>query len=762
MARVRGEGQRWLLPMGGDSQTSRMVDVVLGLRTPHLYTYAVPEELVATLRLGAKVRVPHGRKRTLEGWAVRWSSTTWTHTHKNILEITDPEPLAPEPLLELALWMADYYCATPIAALEAIAPKALRERPTRAVRWLQAAPETPGPLTPRQRALVDALGAGEMRRSELLTRANASAAVLRTLVRRGVILETVRRVHAQPAAAAPPDAADAPAFAPAPEDEYALTAAQHTAITRIAAAAGERQAFRVFVVFGAPGSGKTEVYVRAIRAAVAAHRQAILLVPEIALATQTVERLARRFARVAVLHSQLAPAARLGTLRRIERGEFDVVIGTRTAVFAPCPRLGLIVVDEEQETGYKNLAMPYYHARDVAIKRAQASAAAVVLGSATPSLETWHNATRLPHYELLRLPERAPGAAPPKVHVERVNPEIPPETRPLLMPRLAAAIPRVLAEGGQVILLHNRRGYAAALRCEACGLVVTCTRCGAALVYHRADRRLKCHRCERWSSPPAGCVDATCGGRLKPGGMAIQRLEEELRRLVPAARLVRLDSDTMRRRVDYETALRSFARGEAEVMIGTQMVAKGLDFVNVRLVGVIDADAAMSLPHFRAAEQTMQLLVQVVGRAGRREAESEAIVQTGPQAAELIELARRGDYEAFADAELKLRQELGFPPAKRWVRIVCSDPQPKRARLAAEGVSERLRLAAGRVNARIRVDAAEPCVIAKQRDRYRYQVIVRAPREAPLHAVLRDADPATALRAKVERLTVDVDPLELL
>ena len=277
----------------------------------------------------------------------------------------------------------------------------------------------------------------------------------------------------------------------------------------------------------------------------------------------------------------------------------DVVIGTRSAVFAPRPRLGLIVVDEEQDSSFKSLSSPLLHARDVAIKRAQLERVPIVLGSATPALETWHNAQTLPHYHLLHLPQRVGSAELPQTCIVQTGPRELGQTTTLLSPELLACLTETLAAGDQALLLHNRRGYAVHLRCTHCGLTVRCTGCGGMLVYHQPDNQARCHRCGKSEPAPQKCLDQTCGGRLERVRLAIQRLEEELRRNFPTARLLRLDRDTMRRREDYAAALQSFEAGQADIMLGTQMVAKGLDFPRVRLVGVIDADAILWMPDFR-------------------------------------------------------------------------------------------------------------------------------------------------------------------
>ncbi len=626
---------------------------------------------------------------------------------------------------------------------------------TPACRAWTATPLTTPP-TPRQQAVLDAVGDGARRQRDLLRETRADPRVVKTLCERGLLECAIRRELA-------PNSAPVLSAAPQPcaEDDFALTPGQQAAAVRIGAQLAQPDAFRVFLLFGVPGSGKTEVYVRVLRAALARGRQAILLIPEIALTTQLVERLARRLPRVAVLHSQLTPGARQTTLAAIAAGDVDVVLGTRSAVFAPCPRLGVLVVDEEQEPSFKNLAAPYYHARDVAIKRGQLEGVPVVLGTATPALETWFNAQQRKHFELLRLPARVPGARLPQVrHIER--PECDLDETPLLSPELRGALESTLAAGHQAILLHNRRGYAPFLRCAKCGLLLRCERCGCHLVYHRTEEVLKCHRCGGARPVPPCCVDNTCRGKLRRAGSAIQRLEEELRASHPTARLLRLDRDTMRRRDDYRQALDRFEAGDADILLGTQMVAKGLDFPRVRLVGVIEADAALRLPDFRAGERVFQLVVQVIGRAGRRDGDSLALVQSTGRAADLMGHALRLDYEHFATRELRDRQRLTLPPAARLARLVLADPRPHRAQQAAEQLAEQLTTRAATLHAGLRVESAARCVVGHLRGRLRYQVLVRGPRDAGLTPLLAATLEERDLRPRVERFTIDVDPQELL
>lgn len=769
-------GQPWLLPASGAAARDAVADVAVARRARGLVTVAVPARLRKLVGLGAMVRFPLGtRGRMADGWVLRISEAEWDHTRPQIAEVLDARQLLTPGLVELALWVSGYYAASPGRTISTILPAVVRQRPQRTALRVRWTGRMPGASLPRkQQRLFDAIREGDATRGDLLKRVGASPAVLKRLVEAG--LADVYRAPVVATVAAPgfspaeSSGAALPPIAPgSPEDAFVLSEAQQAALHSIEGDLS-RGDFRVTLLYGVPGSGKTEVYVRAMRAAVAGGRQAILLVPEIALTTQVVQRLARRFARVAVLHGHLTPGQRRETFASIARGDADVVIGTRTAVFAPCPRLGLIVVDEEQESSYKNLASPFYHARDVAIKRGQLEKAAVLLGSATPSLESWFNATHAAHFRLARLDSRVGGATPPRVRcvqrAQRLEAAAGPSTEepPLLAAELVAALRETLAAGGQAILLHNRRGYAMYLRCGRCGLMVRCARCAAPLVLHRAKQEatMRCHHCGATTPAPTRCLDDTCNGPLLRSRAGVQRLEEELARWLPSARLSRLDSDSMRTREAYEAALGAFERGDADVLLGTQMIAKGLDFPRVRLVGVVEADAGLGLPDFRAAERTFQLITQVIGRAGRRNGDSLAIVQCAERAPPVIEAALRMDYEAMAALELPLRRSLGYPPYGRMTRLVFADADARRARGAARSAAESLRRLAGRVHAGVTVCDAEPCVMQRVRGRWRWQVLVLGPRDAGMQQLLRAAESGRLLRGGVQRMVIDVDPIEML
>jgi primosomal protein N' (replication factor Y) len=762
-AQTESSRQLWLVPDEGRTHRGPVADVALRFRAPHPYSYAVPDDLAPRVRPGVWVRVPYGRGgRLVEGVCLRVDERVWTQTQKPIAEVLSAEPVLTPALIELGLWIGEYYGCPPGMTLAALVPSAARQTRRRRVVYLRATGQSPeSELTPKRQALWDLLRETPLPRSEALERAGVGASVADALCAMG-LLEVVTEHEEVPPDVAAPSTGPRP---PCPEDAFTLNDGQQAALDRINQATQTEDLFRVLLLFGVPGSGKTEVYVRAIREVIARGRQAILLVPEIALATQIIQRLARRFDRVAILHGWLSTSDRRATWHAIAAGGVDVVIGTRSAVFAPCPNLGLIVVDEEQDSSYKNLAAPYYHARDAAIKRAQNVRVVCVLGSATPSLETWHSAQTLGHFELLRLPGRVAGARLPDVRLVEMGRRELGQTTTILSPELQQHLVETLAAGEQAILLHNRRGYALHLRCTACGLIIACPRCRAHLVFHHADNTMRCHRCGVREPVPPRCPDSTCGRPLERRGLAIQRLEEELTRLVPEARLLRVDRDTMRRRGSYEEALARFEAGDADLLLGTQMVAKGLDFPRVRLVGVIDADAAPWLTRdFRSAEHVFQLVMQVVGRAGRHEGRSLAVVQSAgvPEMRSAIRWAIRMDYEHFAAELLTTRRRFQCPPFTRLLRIVLADARPGRVREEACRLATELTGVAGRLRAGLSVREAAPCAIGRLREMARWEIVVQGPRDDSIQRFLRTVLSEKTLTARVQRLTVDVDPVDML
>ena len=529
-----------------------------------------------------------------------------------------------------------------------------------------------------------------------------------------------------------------------------FTAAQQGAVeaVREALAAGRGR----LLVHGVTGSGKTEVYLQAIEDCLAGGRGAIVLIPEIALTPQTISRFAERFSgRIAVLHSLLTPSEKAHEWRRLRSGEASVAIGPRAAIFAPIAELGLIVVDEEHSTTYKQLRVPRYHAVDVAHRLSDLAGCVVLLGSATPSVTSYNAHGRaagdFEGARILELPERYSGAPLPVMEVADMRSD---DSWSLSRPvgnRLAEACRAELARGGQVILYLNRRGLAWYARCRKCGEAVGCPNCSVSLVYHGATRELSCHYCGHTEPMPQACPN--CEARdLRTVGFGTERIEAEARRLFPDARVVRLDRDTASTRDSYYGIWDSFGRGEVDILVGTSMVAKGWDLPGVGLVGVVDADQALNYPDFRAAEDTFASLVQVAGRARRSDAR--AIVQTMNPHHYAVRLALRHDYHDFFAEELAVREALDFPPFSRLVEVTASAPEDETARRLAEGYAAALRdNVVSQGIAGVTVLGPSPAFIHRLRGEYRWSLTIRG----------RDLAPIKPLLPEGRGFIVDVDPL---
>ncbi len=553
---------------------------------------------------------------------------------KELVEILDPIPLIDGRMLELTRWLAEYYACSWGQALDAAVPAGVKKHAgTRVGTFLVVPEETreamrAGPIEPKlsakQTAVLEVLCRGDepLTTSDVCRLAKCSPVPVQALLKQGLV-HTVRRrlpigLGGPSAAAAEPPRRDRAGDGrrrprrPAAKPALVLTDEQAATLARIEPAL-ESGGFAPFLIHGVTGSGKTEVYLSAIERVVARGREAIVLVPEISLTPQTIRRFRRRFGRVAVLHSHLSDAERHRHWQSIAAGEVEVVVGVRSAVFAPARRLGLIVIDEEHESTFKQETTPRYHARDVAVKRAQMEGIPILLGSATPSLETWRNADR-GRYTRLAMPSRVGGRPMPEVQIIDLRHE----KAPLggLSESLRQAMAQALQEGGQVILLLNRRGFHTFVICPKCGEVVKCHACDVAATYHKSRHVLICHTCDAERACPPACPSCRATG-LHYGGIGTERLEREIELAFPEYASRRMDSDTMRSPGSHEQVLAAFKAGEVRILLGTQMIAKGLDFPDVTLVGVVNADTALHLPDFRAAERTFQLVAQVAGRTGR-------------------------------------------------------------------------------------------------------------------------------------------------
>jgi primosomal protein N' (replication factor Y) len=748
-------------------------------------TYGVPEGV--DVSVGRRVRVPLGRGKAatnVGGFVVGvgGAESLGGLAPARVRAVAKVESTAiPRTLVDLARWIAGYY-VTPLGmVLASMLPAAVkRATGARAQSLVSLARGFDASSLPaRRRALLERIAAlperslpATPKEVALLVGLKTKAPVVRLVEAGALEVRTREFVHSAALLGA----------ATTTDTPPALTPEQQRTEGAIGSALG---AFGVHVIQGVTGSGKTEVYLRLIQRVLGAGRTAIVLVPEIALTPQTTERFTRRFGAgvVAVLHSGLTAAQRHAQWKRCETGQARVVVGARSCVFAPFAGLGIIVVDEEHDASYKQDQLPRYHARDVAVKRAHMEQCPCVLASATPSLESWANTLagaggEAPRFTRHTMTTRATGAPMPRVQVVDMREErrarafadrADAARQHLLGPTLERAMEATLTSGGQVMLLLNRRGFGRRIACPsaACGFILMCGSCDACLVHHKhaaatgGKGLVRCHHCLVEQRVPTLCP--TCGQKLTSLHTGTQNLEDEVTRkfaslgITLGETMLRLDSDTMHRARDYFDALARFASGEVRVLLGTQMIAKGLDFPNVRLVGVVDADTALALPDFRAEERTFQLVSQVAGRAGRASGDAGlTIVQTHTPMNPAITFAADHDYEGFARREWKVRLRAHLPPATRMARIVCRDKDAAKAKAAAGAIASALRGQGG-------VTVAPPgeCAVSRITDHWRWEVRVTAPDAGTLRAALTSVRRAGLLVSDA-RTAVDVDPVAVL
>jgi len=738
----------------------RYAEIALPLPVTRSYTYEIPAELSARAVPGARVVVPLGRRRAV-GLVTAVDVAPPDVPARAALAAPDDQPALTPALVDLGRWISDYYGAPLGLTLRAMLPGPFwsvakpagpaegRERIVSLVRRLPSLTEREEAFrrAPRRRAAYEALEAlgGTAPLRHLVDRLGLSAAVLDGLAGQGLAEVSV--------VAHPRDPFAGTSVPPPP----VMTPAQADLVQALLAAPAATPA----VIHGVTGSGKTLVYLELLRRLVDAGRGAIVLVPEIALTPQTVARVRGVFGdRVAVLHSGLSDGERLDAWRTLRRGDRVVAVGPRSAVFAPVNDLGAIVVDEEHEPSYKQGSTPRYHARDVARARARIEGARLILGSATPSLETLH-AVETGAARLFELPERV-GARPlpPVAVVDLRSAERVPEARAIpWTTALDDAVSGALGRREQVILLLNRRGFATYLQCPQCGAVTECPHCAIALTVHRTPRALRCHYCNHERPIPETC--AACGhATQRQGGLGTQQLEHFIGLRFPAARIARMDLDTTSTKWAHHEILGRFAKGEVDLLLGTQMIAKGLDFPNVTVVGVVDADTGLHLPDFRAAERTFQLVAQVAGRAGRGERGGQVVVQTRHPDHHAIRAAAAHSVRAFATAELPLRTapQPAYPPTVGLVRFVASAREADRAAALADRVAGWLHRAnAGTLAGALTVLGPAPCPLARLEGRWRWHVLAKAAEARVLGRVVR------AWRATGRSgVTVDRDPVSLL
>ncbi len=697
----------------------KIAKVIVTISLDKEFDYLIPERLADKLFVGSRVKVPFG-KRDIDGYVVAIDELKSEPKFqlKEIRDLTDDRPFVSEKILELARWISSYYCSTVEQAIRAVLPGAIRKHAVKAKTKLFAAlvenAEMPDKLSDKQQQIIECLKKNKgIFLSDLVEKLSITVSPVKTLEKKGIVSIVPKADRRDPLV-------NRNYLKTEPLE---LMESQQEALDHLCEQIDSEKPKPV-LVYGVTGSGKTEVYLQAISHAISKGKGAIVLVPEISLTPQTVERFVSRFGRrIAILHSHLSDGERYDEWHRIHKGESDIIIGARSAIFAPVNNLGLIVVDEEHEPSYKQDEAPRYNARDVAVMRGQMEGAAVCLGSATPAIESWWNAKN-GKYVLATLPIRADAKKMPRVDIVDLKIEAKnPGQKTVFSKQLVDAMGDRLRKSEQIILFLNRRGFSTSLTCPSCGYVSECEDCSISHTYHRATDELICHICGDVKKVPKTCPGCDLLD-FKYAGIGTQRIEEIVQKIFPKANIQRMDADVTRKKTAYEDILGRFKAGEIDILIGTQMIAKGLHFPRVTLVGVIYADQSLNIPDFRSGERTYQLLSQVAGRAGRGDILGDVYIQTFNPFHPAIQMTRNTDFSGFCDQEIEFRRELLYPPFSRLICVTFKGASEDLVAFCTTTFATKLLSAFD--NDYVIISDPIPAPLAKAKGMYRYQVIIRA------------------------------------
>lgn len=784
------------------------------------YDYKIPEQFIETIKPGMRVILPFGPRKIM-GYVVELTNESEFTKLRSILDVLDIEPAITEELLEIGRWIADQTLCLHISALQAMLPQALKSTYKKSYRLIdrlkladdlqdffsqqdvrthEAFIETGYPLSWIQQGVqkgsieidyevkekgrvktenylepdidhvslqkeIEGLTNQAIKQKEVLSHflndpepikratlrqeLNVGDSTIRTLLEKGIVRQFSVEVMRDPY-----------------EDRvftesitYDLTDEQEAALAPILTAV-EAEENEVFLLHGVTGSGKTEVYLHAIQKVIEMGKEAIVLVPEISLTPQMVSRFKARFGdKVAVMHSALSNGEKYDEWRKIQRKEVQVVVGARSAIFAPFENLGIIIIDEEHETSYKQEDQPRYHARQVAIERAKKHNCSVILGSATPILETYARAQK-GVYHLLELTKRTNTGPLPDVQVIDMRAELQAGNRSMFSRDLITGIETRLEKKEQIVLLLNRRGFATFIMCRDCGFVKECPNCDIALTYHKRDHKLRCHYCNHEDHVPVECPECTSDA-IRYFGTGTQKVEEELTKLIPEARIIRMDVDTTRRKGAHERLLTKFENYEADILLGTQMIAKGLDFKKVTLAAVLTADSMLHLPDFRSSEKTFQLLTQVSGRSGRHDLVGEVLIQTYTPEHYSVQLASTYDFDSFYEKEMQLRRTFQYPPYVYLVLIQIAHENLAQTVQAAQDFASQLQRTIGDQTI---ILGPSPSPMARINNRYRYQILVKykhEPRLIPALQTALESFRGDLLKGKLQ-IRIDMEPYQLM
>lgn len=734
----------------------RFASVVLDVALDRPLDYGIPDPFLNDIKKGGKVLVPL-RNKPRKGYVIDIKEKVDFETVSPISELLIDEESIPDDLLELGLWMSSYYMTPLFAILNTLVPASVRKSTPKEqfVVSLSKSKEKIRELcielrskSHSQAQVLEVLlnAKKKMFLTELQEKAEVSRSPIATLQKNGAItLEKVRLFRS-----------------PLSNEEYfptlpkTLTFEQKETLQKITSNM-EAEQFCTYLLHGITGSGKTEIYCQAIEKALSMNKGAIMLVPEISLTVQTIERFRSRFeGHIAILHHRLSEGERFDEWERIQNGNAKIVIGARSALFSPVSNLGLIIVDEEHDSAYKQTdKMPCYHARDLSVMRGKITQATVILGSATPSLESYQNAMR-GKYTLLSLPSRIANASLPTVTLVDMKDEFE-KARGFttFSQALIEGIKKRLLIGEQTILFLNRRGYHTTLLCERCGFIFKCPHCDLPMTFHYSDNILSCHLCDFRKVPPKTCEGCKSPETLKYKGIGTELVERSLHALFPEIRTLRMDADTTRHKGSHETLFRQFRTGKSDVLIGTQMIAKGLHFPSVTLVAILNTDSALHIPDFRASESVFQLITQVAGRSGRGALPGEVIIQTQLPENSTIQLALKQDFESFFKNEIEVRKLFSYPPYTHFIKILFEGKDKG----GVESFSKKFRnLLVSKLPKDYSLHPLLPAGHPKIKDIYRFQFLIRGPMKSLLQKEIESVRKSVTIPRDIY-LTIDVDPL---
>ncbi|HET6890846.1 MAG TPA: primosomal protein N' [Pyrinomonadaceae bacterium] len=738
------------------------VEVAVPYHVSQTFIYRLPTSLRETAHVGARIIVPLGRRLTT-GYIVNLLTTLPLQTDlveseiKDAKHILDSEPLITPEVLQITRWVSDYYAAPWGEVIKAALPlgsaKAKQERVVRLLKPVSAliSDDSLAKITEPQSRVLKALEHSDpMTLRGLLKTASVSISTIKTLEKRGIVEISLRDLRRDPLASI---------SLPQVETHH-LTAAQVSVLKDIEEPI-KQGVYATFLLHGVTGSGKTEVYIRAMRICLELGRSAMMLVPEIVLTPIFSQRLRAHFGdQVSIFHSALSKGERFDEWMRVRNGSARIVIGTRSAVFAPLAKLGLVIVDEEHESTYRQQDSPRYNGRDTAIVRAQKESAVVILGSATPSLESFHNA-QTGKYRYLKLPDRIANRSMAASRIIDMRKEFDRYKRPrIFSDALLEAIQETHERHEQSMMLLNRRGYSTFVLCRSCGETIECPNCDVTLTYHRAEQVLLCHYCNHRQAAPNLCP--TCKGKyIYYVGHGTEQIEQLLAKLFPTIRMARIDRDTAARRGHFERVLMDFSAGRIDMLVGTQMLAKGHDFPNVTLVGVVSVDAGLALPDFRAAERTFQLITQVAGRAGRGDRAGQVMIQTYHPNHYALRHSNAQDYMGFYNDEIRHRRNHSYPPFVALASLLVHGPDLSRVR--SEALELRREMDVANKERIVRVLGPAPAPLSKLKGEHRIQLLVKSANRRELRRVIDTALVAvTKHGVNLRSINVEIDPVSIM